>query len=362
MEDPPNTGFGMTGVAPEASLYMYKIFSCVSESTNTDVIMAAMIKAASDGVDVISMSLGGSAPFQNDTPYTTLINAITAQGIAVIAANGNDGDIGIYGQSTPASVATAVGVGSVTNLKFPVNYNMKDSLGATFQYQAVWPLILPQALTVYSHGVDCTPDAWESTATAVKDLTNTIILVGLSAQCRLGDQMGAAATFGIQYLIGYNIGQDPVSQDAELEIPFPVTTLVIDPRSGASMLRHIKTSGSTYSLSFTDPTAKSVRMETGGMVSNFSSFGPTWDTVAVKPQLSKSSRYPYISSFFSDSVFFYSSDIVLQVLRVGKSCRHGLSGLSVVMPSSREPQWLLLLSLPATPWSNHRIPVYPWPS
>jgi Subtilase family len=287
MVDPPNMGFGMTGVAPEASLYMYRIFSCVSESTTTDIIMAAMIQAAADGVDVISMSLGAMAPFQDNTPYTTLVNSITGQGIAVIAANGNDGDLGIYGQSTPASVESALGVGSVTNLKFPVNYNLKDSTGATFQYQAVWPLILPQALSVYSHGLECTPAAWEHTGAAVKDPANTIVLVGTTPDCSLGTQMSAASAFGIQYLIGYNIGQDPVSQDAELQIPFPVTTLVIDPRSGASMLRHIKSAGSTYSLSFTDPTASSVRMLTGAMVSNFSSFGPTWDTVALKPQLSE---------------------------------------------------------------------------
>jgi len=287
MVDPPNTGFGMTGVAPDASLYMYRIFSCVSDSTTTDVILAAMIQAAADGVDVISMSLGAMAPFQDDTPYTTLVNSITSQGIAVVAANGNDGDLGIYGESTPASVETALGVGSVTNLKFPVNYNMKDSTGASFQYQAVWPLVLPQALTVYYHGSDCTQATWDTTGAAVTDPTNTIVLVGVTADCPLGTQMSAASSYTIQYLLGYNLGQDPVSEDAELEVPFPVTTLVTDPRSGASIVRHIKSAGSAYSLSFTDPTASSVRMVTGGMVSNFSSFGPTWDTVALKPQLSK---------------------------------------------------------------------------
>ena len=133
MSDPANMGFGLTGVAPEASLYMYKVFSCVSESTSTDIILAAMIQAASDGVDVISMSLGAMNPFQADSPYTALVDAITSQGIAVIAANGNDGALGTYAQSTPGGVESAVGVGSVTNLKFPTVYNMKDSTGAIFQ-------------------------------------------------------------------------------------------------------------------------------------------------------------------------------------------------------------------------------------
>ena len=104
MLDPPKTGFGMIGVAPEASIYMYRVFSCAYDYTDDDIIMATMIRAAKDGLDVISISLGSLNPFQGATPYTSLVNVITSQGIAVVAANGNDGDIGTYGQSTPASV------------------------------------------------------------------------------------------------------------------------------------------------------------------------------------------------------------------------------------------------------------------
>ena len=49
-QDPPNVGFGLTGVAPEASLYAYRVFGCVADSTYTDIIMNAMIKAAEDKV------------------------------------------------------------------------------------------------------------------------------------------------------------------------------------------------------------------------------------------------------------------------------------------------------------------------
>ncbi|PVH78927.1 subtilisin-like protein [Cadophora sp. DSE1049] len=286
MVDPPNTGFGMIGVAPEASIYMYRVFSCVYDYTDDDIIMAAMIKAANDGVDVISMSLGSLNPFQGATPYTSLVNSITARGIAVVAANGNDGHIGTYGQSTPASVGTALAVGSVTNLKFPSAYTASGSDGNAYEYFSVWPLILPSALTVYSHGVLCTQSAWANTAAAYnKDPANIIVIAGVTRDCPLSSQMSGAAYYGIRYLIAYNVDQDPVSQDAELQIPFEVTTLVVDPRTGASILRKVKP-GSTYKMSFTDPTVKSVRLSTGAMTSNFSSFGPTWDTVALKPQLS----------------------------------------------------------------------------
>ena len=43
MLDPPNIGFGVTGVAPEASIYMYKVFNCISDSTVDDLVMDGMM-------------------------------------------------------------------------------------------------------------------------------------------------------------------------------------------------------------------------------------------------------------------------------------------------------------------------------
>ena len=48
-------GFGLVGVAPDASLYMYRIMGCNGGAT-TDVILQGMERAGEAGVDVISMS------------------------------------------------------------------------------------------------------------------------------------------------------------------------------------------------------------------------------------------------------------------------------------------------------------------
>jgi hypothetical protein len=202
------------------------------------------------------------------------VNSLVSQGIAVIAANGNDRDLGIYWDSSLGSIESMLAVGSVTNVHFPAVYNMEDSEGNTYQYQAVWPLILSQVMTVYSHSLECAPAAWENTSAAVTNPNNTVVIVGVTADCSLGTQMSAASEDGIEYLIGYNVAWDPVSYDAGLEVPFGVTTLVVDPRTGASLLRHIKIE-STYQLSFTDPTVTSTRLLTEGMLSNYSTFGPT---------------------------------------------------------------------------------------
>ena len=69
-------------------------------------------------------------------------------------------------------------MGSATNVQFPSVYNMEDSEGNTYQYQVVWPLILPQALAVYSRGLECTPAVWGNNAATVTNPNNGIVIVG----------------------------------------------------------------------------------------------------------------------------------------------------------------------------------------
>ncbi len=120
--------------------------------------MKAMVKAAEDGVDVISMSLGSASPFEARSPYNDLIKSIIDQGIGIVVSNGNDGDYGLYSPSSPADAPGVIAVGSITNSFFPVVYNGQDSKGESFQYGSVWPLDAPE-LSIYYHGSECTYDA-----------------------------------------------------------------------------------------------------------------------------------------------------------------------------------------------------------
>lgn len=72
---------------------MYRVFGCAG-SAGDDVVLAAMLMAAADGADVISMSLGSLSPDEVDNPYQELTETLTQRGIAVIVAAGNDGDLG----------------------------------------------------------------------------------------------------------------------------------------------------------------------------------------------------------------------------------------------------------------------------
>ena len=73
---------------------MYRVFGC-NGNAETDVIISAMMMAAAEGVDVISMSLGFDVASEKDDPFEAITEALSTQGIAVIVAAGNDGNLGI---------------------------------------------------------------------------------------------------------------------------------------------------------------------------------------------------------------------------------------------------------------------------
>ena len=101
--------------------------------------------------------------------------------------------------------------------------------------------------------------------------------------------MSGASAFGIQYLLAYNLESldpSPFAEDIETQIPFPsVATIVVNSTAGVQIVKNLQ-ADSSYKLSFTSPAATSMELLTGGMMSNFSSFGPSWDTLLVKPSLS----------------------------------------------------------------------------
>ncbi|KAJ1323141.1 serine protease AprX [Microdochium nivale] len=85
---------GWRGVAPEASLYAYKVFG-PSGSTQNSVVIAALLRAFDDGMDVITASLGGPSGYA-DNALAVVANRIAAEGVVVTFAAGNAGSGGPF--------------------------------------------------------------------------------------------------------------------------------------------------------------------------------------------------------------------------------------------------------------------------
>ncbi|MCG2769900.1 MAG: S8 family serine peptidase, partial [Anaerolineae bacterium] len=103
------------GVAPDASLYAYKVLDQEGSGCGSDIIAAIERATDPDGdpftddaVDVISMSLGGSG--DPNEPMALAVDAAADQGVVVVVAAGNDGpDYGTVGSPGVARKAFTVG-------------------------------------------------------------------------------------------------------------------------------------------------------------------------------------------------------------------------------------------------------------
>lgn len=67
---------------------MYRVFGC-SGGAGSDVILSALMKAASDGADVISMSLGLVNPYEFQDPFYTVTEALVSSN-SFMPLNGKD--------------------------------------------------------------------------------------------------------------------------------------------------------------------------------------------------------------------------------------------------------------------------------
>ncbi|KAJ3232963.1 hypothetical protein HDU81_002583 [Chytriomyces hyalinus] len=109
--------FEFTGVAPEANLLAYRVFSCDGKTGN-DIVTTAIYMAAKDGADVLNLSLGGGPSF-NDEDQDIAVEKVVKAGHYVIASAGNDGASGIMTTGNPSNSRSALSIASFDNVAAP---------------------------------------------------------------------------------------------------------------------------------------------------------------------------------------------------------------------------------------------------
>jgi len=83
-----NNGIGIVGVAPEVKIMPLKVLT--SKGGNWVDLDLAIIYAANNGADIITMSLGGRSSLLFDAATQAAINFAYQQGCVLVAAVGND--------------------------------------------------------------------------------------------------------------------------------------------------------------------------------------------------------------------------------------------------------------------------------
>lgn len=96
------------GLAPEATLFAYRIFGC---SGSTSLTVDAIEQAVRDGADVINMSLGSPLGNPDSIDAIAADNAVLA-GVVVVASAGNEGPSAFVAGS-PAAARRAISVAAM---------------------------------------------------------------------------------------------------------------------------------------------------------------------------------------------------------------------------------------------------------
>ncbi|KAF9985811.1 hypothetical protein BGZ75_002522 [Mortierella antarctica] len=148
------------GVAPEATLGAYRVFPC-NGTAKDDVIIAALERAYADGMDVVNLSLGGGSSWAN-TPLSKAAGHLSQLGVIVVAAIGNDGELGVAEVSSPSISEGVISVASFEGSGFLANYfEVEGAIDMRIDYMDVPPANqtgIPLPLMVPEHdATGCQP-------------------------------------------------------------------------------------------------------------------------------------------------------------------------------------------------------------
>jgi minor extracellular serine protease Vpr len=306
--DHPETP-GLAGVAPRAYIGNYRVFTVptpLGNVANTPEIAAAFEAAVRDGMDVINFSGGGAQTDPaNDAMFETIRNA-TLAGTTVVASSGNDRDEFALGSAgSPAAAPEAIAVAATSNV-----HVYSPSL-------AVVAAGAPDALKQipFSAGANRIPPAWGSTPQTLVDVSTIVgrngvpiapklcgapndvngsfnplpaaSLQGAIALVSRGDctflsKAGRAADAGA---IGIVIGDNRPGEANGIPLQLPIPGAMIADLDATRLRAFLATSGGRTQIRF-GTTVDEVRTGRSGVITSFSSAGPTSFGHSLKPDVS----------------------------------------------------------------------------
>lgn len=284
-----DTTLGFTGVAPHAKIRMYRVFGC-DGSTADDIIIAALQRAYFDGCDVLSLSLGGPGGW-SEAPSAAVAGRIASLGTPLAIAQGNDGAYGMSYASSPASGNGVMSVGSVQNTVLtgltanivPDNLSQKTVLllkGSPFTF----PIGQSETLEVYptSNSLTVTDDACSPLPDSTPDLSNKVVLVGRGT-CLFATKFANIYAKGGKYVIVYN----SLSSITYVETDIEGQQASSMTRDDGLYLKQQINNGVKVSLDFSNTQLATIPdTATGGLMSDFSTYGPTYENRLDSPTTS----------------------------------------------------------------------------
>lgn len=284
------SGPDFVGVAPEATILSYKVFTAY-DGTTEDVLIEAFLMAYKADADIITSSIGGAGGWASDA-WAVVASRIAEQGVIITIAAGNDGEEGPYYASDGSAAYNVLAVASVeavqtAEIAFIANFDLhNETSSATIGYYEGFEPI-PYTYTGFPiHAMSLNTSATDDACEPLDiDLTGTVVLV------HVGDCHGDVQQTNIQnagaHVTLFYLADDPTAiPDYSFIGGF---TGVISQESGLAIIKTLAAGGNA-TVDFTTITNNNyfVGMAnpsgSGGLPNYYTSWGPLYD-VSIKPDV-----------------------------------------------------------------------------
>lgn len=133
-----NNEKGIAGIVDECTVIPYKVedTACSDFANSGASILKALQLAYEDGCDVCNISMGsiGTPSDEEIKIFNSVVNSVTSNGMIIVAAAGNEGEVDKYGDLAnaniyPASCKNVIGVGAVEPDCEPLHLIVDDATG-----------------------------------------------------------------------------------------------------------------------------------------------------------------------------------------------------------------------------------------
>ncbi len=285
---------GLSGVAPKAYLGSYVVFPDHVTNAFAHDIVDALEVAYADGMDVVNMSLGGT-PGKSPVPggrtedqLELAVDAASAAGMVVAVAAGNAGP-GPGTVESPGAAPGALTAGATTNPHFvgiPVSVTGPGTPSASLQNMgaAVGDFAVFNKTTTVTYNYIFDAKNARGCNAITQDLKGKIALISRGT-CTFTTKVRNAQTAGAMGVIVYNnVAGDPVAMAQDGTTPVPTIPAVMVTRTQGLAMKAFNQSNADPQL-FISPIFREFLTSNADILAGFSSRGPTFGTLLIKPDV-----------------------------------------------------------------------------
>jgi subtilisin family serine protease len=298
---------GLSGVAPKAWIGNYRVFTVptpLGHEADTPEIVKAFEAAVADGMNVINFSGGGPQTDPvNDAMYETVHNTALAGVVPVIAAGNDREDFGLGTAGTPGTAPDAIAVAATSNAHvFAPTLSVvggPPSLGAIPLQTAdllppkawatanqplvgVWSLMGRDGKPVDQYLCGPASDPNTGVGTIQKDSAKGKILIAYRGSCTFVSKAARAQIAGASGLI---LIDNRFGEANPIPVRLPLPSGMVSDLDGQQLRAFLDQNGGQASIRVTH-SYDEIATNRGGIITSFSSAGPTDFEASLKPDVS----------------------------------------------------------------------------